>query len=163
MVFRYALRDGQIGWRVMGVCHLAGAPYDGLLIDRGLADRFAGAMAPAPATFAEPAAITGVLRTVAARGPFDGPPPSGREGVTVLRVLNRQVASELTRRAGLRRPAPWFLAVESERPAPDGVRPAALPADIPNNHFAYALTWFGLAGALGCIYAARLWQWLRGR
>ncbi len=162
-VFRYSLRDGQIGWRLMGICHLVGGAYDGLLIDRGLVDRFAGAMSPQPETFPEPAAVIGVLTRVSARGPFDGPAPQSHGPVTVLRVLNRNVVSDLAGRAGLRRPAPWFLAVESERPAPAGVRPAALPTDIPNNHFVYALTWFGLAAALACIYAAKLWQWLRDR
>jgi cytochrome oxidase assembly protein ShyY1 len=33
------------------------------------------------------------------------------------------------------------------------VTPAALPQDIPNNHFVYALTWLGLAGVLAWIWA----------
>ena len=57
-------------------------------------------------------------------------------------------------------PAPrWMVVVEREYPAPPGVSPLPLPADIPNRHFEYALTWFGLAGALACVYAASLWKW----
>ena len=41
IVFRYALRGGQVGWRAMTMCRLSGAPYDAILLDRGLAARFA--------------------------------------------------------------------------------------------------------------------------
>jgi surfeit locus 1 family protein len=51
--------------------------------------------------------------------------------------------------------------VESERAAPQGVVPAALPQDIPNNHFVYALTWFALAGILAWFYGALLLRRLR--
>ena len=37
-----ALRDGQVGWRLMTVCHLTSGPYDGILLDRGIVQRFAG-------------------------------------------------------------------------------------------------------------------------
>jgi surfeit locus 1 family protein len=58
-------------------------------------------------------------------------------------------------------PAPYFLAVESETPAVPGVTPAALPQDIPNNHFVYTLTWFGLAGVLVWTWAAYVWRRMR--
>jgi surfeit locus 1 family protein len=162
-VFRYALRGGQIGWRVIGVCHLGDGPFDGILVDRGLAERFAGAMAPTGARFAEPGVVSGLLRRVGPRSLLDSPPQDGAAGVTVLRNLDLQGLERIARRAGLRAPAPYLLASESEQPAPAGLRPAPLPSEIPNNHFAYALTWFGLAGALACIYAAKLWEWLKLR
>jgi len=31
-----------------------------------------------------------------------------------------------------------------------------LPSDLPNNHLAYAITWFGLAAALVGVYVAML-------
>ena len=45
-----------------------------------------------------------------------------------------------------------------EKPAPvgPGPVPAPIPANIPNRHFEYALTWFGLAAALIGVYAAML-------
>jgi cytochrome oxidase assembly protein ShyY1 len=39
--------------------------------------------------------------------------------------------------------------------------PAALPQDIPNHHFVYALTWFGLAGVLVWMWAAYAWRRMR--
>ena len=57
-----------------------------------------------------------------------------------------------------RKPAPLALMVETESPAPPGVTPAPLPAEISNRHLEYALTWFGLAVTLLFIYAAMLWR-----
>ncbi len=54
-------------------------------------------------------------------------------------------------------PAPLFLMAEiPTNPAWPALVPAPLPMDIPNNHFDYALTWFGLAAALACVYVADL-------
>ncbi|MGI8840179.1 MAG: SURF1 family protein [Caulobacteraceae bacterium] len=163
MVFRYALHDGQVGWRAMAWCRLAGGPYDAILLDRGLAARFAGAMAPAPARFPEPKAVTGVLRAVAGPSPLDPAAPENQNGLTVLRVADTHALAVVARRSGLARPAPYILAVETETPPPVGIAPAALPEDIPNNHFVYALTWFALAGILAWFYIALVWRRLAGR
>ena len=69
----------------------------------------------------------------------------------------------MARQSGLAHPAPYLLAVEAETPAPPGITPAALPQDIPNNHFVYALTWFALAGILAWFYVALVWRRLTGR
>ncbi len=163
MIFRYALHGGQVGWRAMTMCRLTGAPYDAILLDRGLVTRFAGAMAPAPARFPEPAAVTGVLRAVGAASPFDPARPQRQNGVTLLRVVDVGALAAVGRQGGLAHPAPYILAAESETPAPAGIAPAALPQDIPNNHFVYALTWFALAGILAWFYLALVWRRLTGR
>jgi len=161
-VYRYALRDGAIGWRLLTACHLPpaadGGGFDGVVLDRGLVERFTGAMAPMAALFNEPVAATGVLRAVGARPLLDlgGSPPD--QGVAVIRVVDRQALRRLVAMSGLRRPVPYIMAVESESPPLAGVRPAALPQDIPNNHFVYALTWFALAGILAWFYGALLWR-----
>jgi surfeit locus 1 family protein len=55
------------------------------------------------------------------------------------------------------RPAPVFLAAETTtNPELPSLIPAPIPADIPNNHFAYMLTWFGLAAGLAGVYLAML-------
>ncbi|MBA3812770.1 MAG: hypothetical protein H0X27_14210, partial [Caulobacteraceae bacterium] len=80
-----------------------------------------------------------------------------------LRVVDRHALGAVARAGRLSRPAPYLLAVESERPAPAGVMPAALPQDIPNNHLVYALTWFGLAAVLAWVYGAMVWRGWRRR
>ncbi len=162
-VFRYALHEGQIGWRVLAMCRLAGGPFDGILLDRGLEKRLAGAMAPLPVTFPQPVQASGVLRRLGSASPLDPAQPLVDGRMIVVRVLDAGAVDLIAHRSGMARPAPYFLAVEVERPAPQGVVPAALPSDIPNNHFSYALTWFALAGVLAWFYLAMLRRRLTAR
>ena len=63
----------------------------------------------------------------------------------------------------VQRPAPLFLMAEtSTNPDWKALNPAPLPSEIPNRHFEYALTWFGLAAALAGVYVAVLWKKARG-
>jgi surfeit locus 1 family protein len=163
MMFRYALRDGRIAWRLMTICPLVGAPYDGILLDRGLVTRFTGAMAPSPAEFPHPAGVVGVLREPGAKPLFDTAAPVRQGDVTVLRLIDRDTLSAVAAQAGFAHLAPMMLAVEGERPALEGLVPAALPEDIPNNHFVYAVTWFTLAGILAWFYVAMVWRRLKGQ
>lgn len=161
--YRYALRDGQVGWRLISPCSLEGAPYAGVLLDRGLVTRLTGAMAPTAAAYPAPERVVGVLRAPGGR-PLLGPAETaGTAGARVFRVLDGRAVASLAADSGIGRPAPYILAVESERPPPPGVVPAALPQDIPNNHFVYALTWFALAGILAWFYGALLLRRLKGR
>ncbi|HZL01195.1 MAG TPA: SURF1 family cytochrome oxidase biogenesis protein [Caulobacteraceae bacterium] len=161
-IFRYSLRQGQVGWRLMTACPLAAGAFDSIVLDRGLVTAFTGAMAPRAVDFPAAGAVTGILRSPGGASLFDSAPPPPEAGVTALRVIDAAALGRIARRGGFSRPAPWILAVESERPAPAGVVPAALPEDIPNNHFVYALTWFGIAGALIGVYIAMLARRLRG-
>ena len=95
--------------------------------------------APARA-FAEPGQVTGIL--------------------IPLEQLGGDRATAVAGLAG-RKPAPLALMAEREIPAPIGIVPAPLPAEISNRHLEYALTWFGLAVTLLFIYAAMLWRRLR--
>jgi surfeit locus 1 family protein len=59
-------------------------------------------------------------------------------------------------------PEVWVAAHQVRRP--DGslvANPFAAP-DLPNRHFEYAITWYGLAGALLAVYVARLVRRPRG-
>ncbi len=154
--YRYALRDGRVGWRLISACRLAGAPYDGVLLDRGLVTRLDGAMSPVAAPYPPPRSVVGVLRAAGGK-PLLGPAETeGVTGARVFRVLDRASVASLAADNGLRRPAPLVLATESETPGPAGLVPAPLPQDIPNNHLVYALTWFALAGILAWFYGAML-------
>lgn len=155
MIFRYALRDGQVAWRLLTFCRLQGPGiYDGVLLDRGFVAAFSGRMAPSPARFAEPQSVTGILRAPGSRPWLDDASARRQNGVVVTRVIDRDVLESLARESGLAHPVPYMVSVESERPAPGGIIAAAIPGDIPNNHLGYALTWFGLAAALTWIAGA---------
>ena len=161
--YRYALRDGQVGWRLLTFCHLPGQPFDGVLLDRGLVTRFTGAMAPAAADYPTPGVVVGGLRAPGGK-PMLGPAEtSPAAGLHVYRVLDRAALAVLAAENAVRHPAPYMLAVESENPAAAGIVPAALPEDIPNNHFVYALTWFALAAILAWFYGAMLIRKLSGK
>ena len=149
--YRYALRDGRVGWRLMELCPLVGEPYAGIVLDRGLVERFAGQMAPGAVAFPIPVQVTGVLRAPGPHSLIVAPPQRLADGSTVLQSVDPAALKALGGAA-----APDYLAVESETPAPPGLTPAALPEDIPNNNLAYALTWFGLAGVLVWTWAARV-------
>ena len=156
VVFRYALREGAVGWRLMGLCPLASGPWSGIVLDRGLVDRLAGQMSPSAQDFPSAKTAVGVLRPPGRRSFFDTAPQRGPGGVIVLQSVDVQALALIAGPGA--RPAPYYLASESETPAPTGLTPAALPQDIPNNHFVYALTWFGLAGVLVWTWAAFVWR-----
>lgn len=158
-IYRYALRDGRVGWRLMGFCQLQAGGWTGVVLDRGLVERFAGQMSPQPAPFPPAQEVSGILRAPG-RASFLDVPPRIDPGMVTLQALDPATLA-LVARPG-QRPAPWYLAVESETPAPAGVSPAPLPQDIPNNHFVYALTWFGLASVLVWMWAAYVWRRMRG-
>jgi surfeit locus 1 family protein len=149
--YRYALRDGRVGWRLMSFCPLTGESYGGVILDRGLVSRFAGQMSPSAATFPAPVQVIGVLRAPGRHSMIDAPLRRLPDGSTVLQAVDPAALKAMAAAA-----APYYLAVESETPPPAGVTPAALPRDIPNNHLVYALTWFGLAGVLIWTWAGRV-------
>ena len=157
--YRYSLRDNRVGWRLLSFCALRGAPYAGIVFDRGVVSRFTGSMSPTTATFLAPVTAIGILRAPGKPSFLDTPPTALPGGGVMLQSMTLASLKAVAARAGERTVAPFYLAVESERLAPLGVTPAALPEDIPNNHFVYALTWFGQAGVLFWMWAAYIWRW----
>ena len=145
----YALQGPQAGARLISQCPVESAAYRSILVDRGFVpDTVAARPAVDPAD-RRPVAITGILRQPGRPGwltPKNRPP----------RWFIRDVPA-MARALGAPAPAPVMLMAETAaNPEFKALTPAPLPVDIPNRHLEYALTWFGLAGALLAVYAARL-------
>ena len=142
----YTVSDNGPAWRQVALCHLAGAPWPAVLLDLGFEVEAAGSSPVVETvTLAPGTVVTGVLRAGEAR-PLMAPLPV--EGRFHWRDA-RAIAASL----GAPDAAPVFLMLESPRAGPK-LTPAPVPVDIPNNHLAYALTWFGLAAALAGVYTA---------
>jgi surfeit locus 1 family protein len=160
-LFRYAVRDDRIAWRLLGACRLAVGRYDGVVLDRGIIERFMGSTSPQPMSFPPAGPVVGVLRNPGVT-PWLGPAVMEQgPNMIAYRVIDRPSLVQIARAEGLSRPAPYILAVEQETPSLPGVTPAAIPKDIPNNHLVYALTWFSLALILGWFYVSMLIRWRR--
>ena len=141
----YAIREGQAGARLVSLCSPVGARTQ-IMVDRGfVVDTVT--VRPAVKVSATPVHLTGVLRDGEKPGLFT-PPMSN----------NRFYARELDQMAlalGARHhPGVMVMAETSSNPEWPVLIPEPLPLDIPNRHLEYALTWFGLAGALAAVYAA---------
>ena len=136
----YGVRDGDMVWRAEAPCGIAADPYDLILVDRGVVPSLTGQVDAPARSFDAPRQVVGVL--------------------TPIKQLGGDRAEVLKRFPG-RKAAPLVLMAESEGPAPAGITPAPLPAEISNRHLEYALTWFGLAVTLLFIYAAMLWRRLK--
>jgi surfeit locus 1 family protein len=124
--------NGEWIARVLSVCAIRDGPFNSLMIDRGFLDASRGQANPAPVSVPAPVRVVGVLYAapVVARGGADA------------------------------RMAPDTLVAERETPPAPGVTPAPYPDAGDNLQYvgAYWLTWFGLAGAVACVYAAMLWR-----
>jgi surfeit locus 1 family protein len=145
----YSVRDGQAGARLISACPVDSLRYRTVLVDRGFVVDTVSARPPVDAAAQAPVLLVGVLR-VPERGNFVT--PKNRPD----RWFTRDAAGMA---AALRvpQPAPVFLMAETAtNPEWKALVPAPLPAEIPNRHFEYALTWFGLAGSLACVYVADL-------
>jgi surfeit locus 1 family protein len=148
----HAIADGVDGRRLVSPCLLG----DGaILVDRGFLSADV-TVTPPVSDSSQPLTLTGVL-TKGGKGTFVTPPPSGR-------MFFARDLPAMEGVLGVKARPDYFVAAEtSTNPDFAALKPIPLPTDIPNNHFQYALTWFGLAAALLAIYAAMLTPWLRIR
>ncbi len=147
----YGLKDGLMGSRLVSACRLADGPYGAILVDRGFVAETVSARPPIEAAATAPLALTGILRLPDKRT-FVTPPNEPQAN----RWYSRDIAA-MAAALGVQRPAPTFLFAETAtNPDWAALQPAPVPADIPNRHLEYALTWYGLAAALLGVYAAVL-------
>ena len=149
----FAVREGKAGSRLVSACRVAGGRYRSILVDRGFVPDTISARPSVNVSDRTPVAIIGVLRAPEAGNAFS-PANDG--------AANRWYVRDVAAMAQVLRvdaPAPLFLMAEtSSNPGWAALEPSPLPAEIPNRHLEYALTWFGLAAALVGVYAAMLWR-----
>jgi len=147
----YGIRDAQAGVRLISACPVTSARFQTVLVDRGFVADSVSARPPVDPASTAPVELVGVLR-VPERGNFVTPKNlPGRWYTRDAQAMARQLHAPA--------PAPLFLMAETPtNPEWKALVPAPLPVDIPNNHFDYALTWFGLAAALACVYVADLFR-----
>jgi surfeit locus 1 family protein len=151
----YDLRDGAVGARLVSACPVDGDAYRTILVDRGFVPDTTPARPSVDAKDQTPIEVVGVLRRPE-RGNFATPP--SRPGHWYLHEV-----SGLARALDAPAPAPVLLFAESRvNPSIRALVPAPLPVQISNRHLEYALTWFGLAGALAGVYGAAVVKRMRG-
>ncbi|MFI4965716.1 MAG: SURF1 family protein [Caulobacterales bacterium] len=152
----YALRNAEIGSRLISACPVISGVYRSILVDRGFVpDTVTARPLPDPYS-ADPVEVVGVLRAPE-RGNFMTPKNTPRRWFL-------HDAKAMAAALGADRPvAPVFLmAATSSNPDFKALEPAPFPIDIPNHHLEYALTWFGLAGGLAGVYGAAVFKRMKG-
>jgi surfeit locus 1 family protein len=149
----YAIRDGKAGHRLVSLCRPVGGRMP-IMVDRGFVADTVSARPPVAAS-TEVVRLTGVLREGETAGAFT---PPTLKNLFYVRDLD-QMAFALGAR---RHPDVMILAETSSNPDWPALIPAPLPTDIANRHLEYALTWFGLAGALVAVYAALVRRRMKG-
>jgi surfeit locus 1 family protein len=143
----YAIRDGQAGSRLVSLCRPADGPS--VLVDRGFVPDTVSAR-PSQAGDTGVVRVSGLLRRGDKPGPFTPVPQGGR-------FFSRDIAGIGKALGAGPDLAPLILGAEtSSNPEWKALDPTPLPAEIPNRHLEYALTWFGLAVTLAAIYGAML-------
>lgn len=140
------IEGGEPGLRLVSACRAAGRTW---LVDRGFVLETISSRPPVAASEA-PTRITAEIRTAPPPGamtpPAEGRMFYGRDNAAMARVLGVEGPVE----------ARTLYALTSSNPGWLALKPSAPPAAFSNNHLGYALTWFGLAGALAAVYVALL-------
>lgn len=154
-----SIRDGEAGVRLISACPVEagpGQPTPGVyLVDRGFISAEVSAR-PSVGRDSRPVRIIAVVRTAPAPG-LMALPPSGnsfyaRDNAAMAAALG---VSTLVS-------AETLFATTSSNPDMATLQPSAPPVAFANNHLGYALTWFGLAGALIAFYVVLLRRRMRG-
>lgn len=147
-----SIHEGQVGVRLVSVCRAPGEAKP-FLIDRGFLPDTVSARPRVMESTLPLSLLVELRRTPKAGGRMTPPPATisgvnhfyARDSAAMARALGAPDASEFT-----------LFALSSSNPELPGLVASAPPAAFANNHFGYALTWFGLAVALMGFYVAML-------
>jgi surfeit locus 1 family protein len=152
LVFRP--RDGEPGYLVMTPLALGSGSY--VIVNRGFVPE--AAKDPTNRTaglLAGTVSLTGLMR-----------PPEGRNLFTPAddpdgNIWFTRDPAAIAAHAGLSPVAPFTIDADLERDTQTLPRGGATLVAIRNDHFAYAMTWFGLAAALAGVFGTFAWRKLR--
>jgi surfeit locus 1 family protein len=146
-----ALRPDAVGpgyW----VLALARTDAGTVIVNRGFVPERLKDPASRPETISASAELTGVLRWPEQRGTFS-PADHPEQNLWFVRDPAAIAAAK-----GWGKVAPFYLELESPVPAANLPRPGRLQPRLRNPHLGYALTWYGLAGAMAAMLGAWLIQ-----
>jgi surfeit locus 1 family protein len=155
-LFVFTTVDGEMGWKVVTPLETG---ETAVLVDRGFIPY--DLKAPDTRPDSRPGgtvSITGVVR------PRDSAPAIFVPDNDVdANIWHWWALPAMTEAAGVERTAPFVLQAEPRPGDPTWPRASTPdPADIPNRHLGYAITWFGLAAMLLAVNGLYLWRRLRG-
>ncbi|WP_453976514.1 SURF1 family protein [Brevundimonas sp. Marseille-Q4549] len=142
------IHDGTPGVRLVSACRPEGEAFT-VLVDRGFVADTISARPPVMETTL-PLVLVGEFRSVPPPGALSPAPRDGR-----FYARDTAAMAEALHVAGPLRPEAVY-ALTATNPEFGALTPSAPPAAFSNNHFGYALTWFGLAIALVGFYVALL-------
>lgn len=145
----YTVVQGQVGWRVVTPLETADGRI--VLVDRGFVpDTLKDPETRAPGQVQGAVVLTGLARAPGRQGPFV-PDNDLAQNTWYWRDLAGMASSVLQpeRRAKV---VPFFVEAETG-PTPGGwPRGGVTRLKLSNRHLEYAITWYGLAGALLVVY-----------
>lgn len=157
----FATHGGQMGWHVYTPLETEGGHI--LFVNRG----FVTEERKDPSTRSEgqiegPQTIVGLVRLPGVQGSFE-PDRDPTKNQWYWRDLAGMIAS-LGIEGAWARMMPFFVDAVAEPQNPGGwPKGGVTRLEIPNRHLEYALTWYGLAGALLAVFSAFAWTRLRAR
>jgi surfeit locus 1 family protein len=151
-VILYSLVGGEIAWRLVSPCRLPGG--ETIALERGVLHFMDGVVEPEKIpVMPAPQSVVGIVRLAAPASSLAPSAPEKAPGGFRVRARDSAALAAATGPGGM---GDVYVSVVSETPGVPDLEPAPTPPDIPNRHLEYALTWYGLAGALLAIYGAML-------
>ena len=142
-LFVFTTVEGEMGWKLVTPLDMGDTA---VLVDRGFIPYELKAPAARPESRPphNTVTVTGVVR------PHDSAPaPFVPDNDVDANIWHWWALPAMAEAAGVERASPFILQAEPQRGAPAWPRASTPdPADIPNSHLGYAITWYGLAAML---------------